>query len=105
MSTYFSFGEINADDFSPVKISELPLPLDELSEPRLRKYVAELRLAVTREQVWQHETGYQDPARLIQIAELYLEAQAYYAEFDPKLKERINGPDYKPVLRLDGRVW
>lgn len=98
-------GEFDPEDFSPVKINELPKPLDELSEPKLRNYVVELRRAVNRERQWQDSVGLMDESRLIRLADLYVEAQEYYAQFNPKLRERMSSSDYVPVLRLQGRIW
>jgi len=98
-------GEFDPENFSPVKIQELVKPLDELSEAALRKLLIDLRLAVRREEDWQESVGLSDELRLIKIAEMYLEARNYYAQFNETFSQRISGPDYVPVLRLKGDIW
>jgi len=98
-------GEFDPEDFSPVKIRELPVALNELSVPQLRSLLVQLRMSVRHEMRWQHDIGFKDESRLITIADLYVEAQEYYAQFDEKLKERISSDKYVPVLRLGDRIW
>lgn len=105
MNGYYDFGEYSIADFSPVTIEAPPVPLDEMSESRLKSYIVSLRSQVDLEKAWQQSIGIQDESRLITLAEMYIEAQNYYAQFDSQFNERINGPDYVPVLYLNGRRW
>lgn len=105
MSGYYDFGEYSLADFSPVTIEPPVVPLDEMSEPRLRSYLVTLRGQVKLEKAWQDSLGVKDESRLIAIADMYVEAQNYYAQFNPDFHARINGPDYVPVLRLNGKKW
>lgn len=105
MTGYYDFGEYSIADFSPVTIEAPPIPLDEMSEPRLKSYIVSLRGQVKLEKAWQDSIGIQDDSRLIAIAEMYVEAQEYYAQFNPEFQERINSSSYVPVLRLGDRKW
>lgn len=101
----YNHPDFDPDEFSPVKIRDLPRNLDEATQHELHAMLVDLRVAVIREMNWQSEVGYSNHDRLIQIAEMYREAQDYYAEYNDSLKKRINSTAYVPVLRLNGRVW
>ena len=105
MSGYFDVGQFSVADFSPVSMEPPGVPLDEMNEKRLRNYIVELRMRCLHERSWQQKNGVTDKKRLIKLAEMYREAQDYYAQYDTALKTRINSPDYVPVLRLDGKYW
>lgn len=104
-SSIYDFPGFDADDFSPVNIKQLPVALDEMSQHELHALLPTLRYSVIKEQQWQEEVGYINHDRLITIAEMYQEAQNYYAEYNDSLKNRINSSSYVPVLRLNGKVW
>lgn len=105
MSGYFDFGDFSVADFSPVAIQAPDVPLDEMTEKQLRSYLVDLRLKCKTEWFWQQQNGIVDKLRLIQLAEMYREAQSYLAEYDPALAARVDSPDYVPVLRMDGQIW
>lgn len=105
MTGYYDFGEYSLADFSPVTIEPPPVPLDEMSESRLKSYIVNLRGQVKLEKAWQESMGVRDDSRLITLAEMYVEAQNYYAQFNPEFASRIDGSNYVPVLRLNGRSW
>lgn len=105
MSRYFQVGEFTVADFSPVKIEPPEIPIDEMSKPALMSYLVQLRGMCSLEKSWQRSIGIKDDQRLIKLAEMYLEVQAYYAQFDDAFADRVNGPDYVPVLYLNGRQW
>lgn len=105
MEGFFDFGGFSPEDFSPVTIELPEKPLDEMTQPELRRYLLDLRLANIKEQKWQKEIGMQFKDRLIRLAEMYVEVQAYYAMFDEALAKRIASSEYMPVLVLDGKVY
>lgn len=104
-SGFFDFGNFSAEDFSPVKIEAPAKPLDEMGESELRNELVIRRMQVREEKAWQEGVGYHDASRLIALADMYCEAQEYYAQFNEEFRERINGKEYKPVLILNGRIW
>jgi hypothetical protein len=102
---FFDFGGFSAEDFSPVKIEAPEKPLDEMTGAELRNELVMRRIQVRKEKNWQEEVGYHDESRLIALADLYCEAQEYYARFDREFRHRIAGDDYVPVLILGNRRW
>lgn len=105
MNNYYDFGNFSVADFSPVKIEPPDIPLDEMSEQKLRSYLVNLRGMCKMERFWQKHNGIVDHDRLIRLAEMYQEAQTYLAQYDESLRSRIESADYKPVLRLNGKQW
>jgi hypothetical protein len=105
MNNYYDFGNFSVADFSPVKIKAPEVPLDEMSEIKLRNYLVQLRTDCAMERFWQKHNGIVDEDRLVQLAEMYQEAQTYLAQYDESLRSRIESADYKPVLRLNGKQW
>jgi hypothetical protein len=104
-NTFFDFPGFDPDDFAPTRIADLPTAIDELSEADLRNLLVVLRVAIAKERDWQISTGYFDANRLVRIADMYVEAQGYYMQYDEALRERVNSDKYVPVLKLDGRIW
>lgn len=102
---FFDFGNFSAEDFSPVKIEAPAKPLDEMTDSELRNELVSRRMQVRKEKAWQEEVGYKDESRLIALADLYCEAQEYYARFNKEFRQRIAGDDYQPVLILGNRRW
>ncbi len=105
MNNYYSFGEFDIADFSPVKIEPPEIPLDEMSEPKLRSYLVQLRGMCGLERFWQKHNGIIDEARLIRLAEMYKETQDYLCQYDESLRARVESEDYRPVLILNDQKW
>lgn len=104
-SNYYDFGSFTVADFSPVKVEGPEIPLDEMSEVKLRSYLVALRGMCNTERFWQKNNGIIDESRLIRLAEMYQEAQTYLAQYDEALRARMESVEYKPVLRLNGKKW
>lgn len=102
---FFDFGDFNIEDFSPVTITEIKKPFEELTNKQIEEEIIRIRLDIKKEQEWQESLNINDYDRLRTMAEIYGEIKEYYQTINEKYKEHINSKNYRPILSLGGKVW